>query len=168
MGARSTLVRWQEICCSISSISNRSNLCLLNLSCAQIIFNMCVSSSSKHILLILHCKRAPFPACGNAMQVHVKLSSAEAPYSCCISPFLPSTPTIQHQDDPGTPMVALSKALDEADVAISIVDLYWGVSMLSARSPFLSTSASKQYQPIPSTLLTITTPSAQASSLSGL
>src|SRR3954454_12633123 len=121
MGARSTLVRWQEIYCSLSSISNRSSLCLLNLSCAQSILICVYPSHPSTLFPFVHCKRAPFPACGNAMQAPVKLSSADAPYSCCIFPFLSFAPIIQHQHDRGTPVVALSNALDEADVAISVV-----------------------------------------------
>lgn len=63
------------------------------------------------------------------------LSSAATPYSCYILPFLSFAPTTPTRDDPGAPMVALSKALDEADVTISVV-IVWRVSMPSARSPF--------------------------------
>jgi hypothetical protein len=63
------------------------------------------------------------------------LSSAATPCSCYVFPFLSFAPTIQLETTPGAPMVALSKALDEADVAISVV-IVWRVSMLSARSPF--------------------------------
>ena len=76
-----------------------------------------------------------FPAYGNAKQVPAKLSSAAAPYSCYILLFLPFAPTIQHRDGPCAPVVALLEALDEADFATSVV-IVWGVSTLSALSPF--------------------------------
>jgi hypothetical protein len=65
----------QEIYWSISSISNRSSLCLLNfLSCAQNIFEICVYPfSSKHtlplgwrVILLTNCTRAPSLAYGSA------------------------------------------------------------------------------------------------------
>lgn len=82
-----------------------------------------------------HCKRAPFPACGNAKLVPAKFILC----SYSLQLLHPSFSFIRShhptRDDPGAPMVALSKALDEADVTISVV-IVWRVSMPSARSPF--------------------------------
>jgi hypothetical protein len=63
MGARSTPVRWQEIYYPISSISNRSSLCMLNLSCA---YPPHPSTLFPRVGImgypIEHCKKAPFPS----------------------------------------------------------------------------------------------------------
>jgi hypothetical protein len=67
---------------------------------------------------INHCKRAPFPVRYSLQLLHLFLSSIRST-----------------RDEPGAPVVALSKASDEASVAISVV-IVWRVSMLSPRSPF--------------------------------
>ena len=80
------------------------------------------------------CKRAPFPACGNAKQVPAKFIFCRYALQLLHLSFSSIRSHHPTRDDPGARMVALSKAVDEADVAISVV-IVWRVRMLSARSP---------------------------------
>ena len=172
MGARSTPVRWQEIYYPISSISNRSSLCMLNLSCAQNNFNACVSSSSKHTLPwnrhhgILLNKRAPFPAHGNAKLVPAKLSSAATPYSCCILLFLPFAPTIQHRDGPCAPSSGFVRGFARGGCRYFRCDCMECEHALGSFSFFEHLSFQGVLANTLSALLPITTPRAKASSLS--
>ena len=74
------------------------------------------------------------PACGNAKQVPAKFTFCRYALQLLHLSFSSIRSHHPTRDDPGARMVALSKAVDEADVAISVV-IVWRVRMLSARSP---------------------------------